>query len=100
MSLDESITLIETFYSSKCDGKWEHQLGVKIESTDNPGWLVSINSLSIEKGVLSEMIGNLLQQHDAHVSTDGNLVRVFSPKLAECLMATGKLLSKGMSQDI
>lgn len=34
---------LQRWYSSQCDGDWEHQLGIQIETLDNPGWLVKIN---------------------------------------------------------
>jgi hypothetical protein len=40
----ETITKwIERWYASQCDGDWEHEYGVKIESLDNPGWSVKID---------------------------------------------------------
>jgi hypothetical protein len=34
---------IENWYLSNCNGDWEHQYGVTIESLDNPGWRVFID---------------------------------------------------------
>ena len=34
---------IENWYLSNCNGDWEHQYGVTIESLDNPGWRVLID---------------------------------------------------------
>lgn len=34
---------IQKWYESNCDGDWEHQFGVVIETLDNPGWGVSID---------------------------------------------------------
>jgi hypothetical protein len=28
---------------SMCDGEWEHYYGVKIDTLDNPGWIVQID---------------------------------------------------------
>jgi hypothetical protein len=38
-----ALAQLQRWYSSQCDGDWEHQLGVKIETLDNPGWLVTID---------------------------------------------------------
>jgi hypothetical protein len=38
-----ALTRLQRWYSSQCDGDWEHQLGVKVETLDNPGWLVKID---------------------------------------------------------
>lgn len=34
---------IQNWYASQCNGKWEHQNGISILSTDNPGWWVKID---------------------------------------------------------
>jgi hypothetical protein len=34
---------LENWYLSNCDGDWEHQYGITIESLDNPGWRVLID---------------------------------------------------------
>ena len=34
---------IERWYRNRCDGNWEHQWGISIESLDNPGWRVKID---------------------------------------------------------
>jgi hypothetical protein len=38
-----ALTDIQKWYESNCDGDWEHQFGVIIETLDNPGWAVSID---------------------------------------------------------
>ena len=34
---------IQQWYQKHCDGDWEHNYGIKIETLDNPGWLIEIN---------------------------------------------------------
>ena len=34
---------LQAWYLAQCDGDWEHQYGVKIDTLDNPGWRVSID---------------------------------------------------------
>jgi immunity protein 53 of polymorphic toxin system len=31
------------WYAAQCDGNWEHELGVVIDTIDNPGWSVKID---------------------------------------------------------
>lgn len=41
-----SATLLERlqdWYLRECNGDWEHSYGIKIETLDNPGWLVTID---------------------------------------------------------
>jgi len=37
------IERIQTRYTAQCNGDWEHQYGVSIETLDNPGWTVCID---------------------------------------------------------
>ena len=34
---------LQDWYSAQCNGDWEHQQGVRIESLDNPGWALDID---------------------------------------------------------
>ena len=31
------------WYQSHCDGNWEHQYGVRLETLDNPGWRLTVD---------------------------------------------------------
>ena len=33
---------LQRWFESQCDGDWEHDAGVRIETLDNPGWHVEI----------------------------------------------------------
>ncbi len=37
------LTWVQRWYLDQCDGEWEHEWGVKIDTLDNPGWCVTIN---------------------------------------------------------
>ena len=39
----EPLKFIEAWYDAQCDGEWEHGHGVKIDTSDNPGWSVEID---------------------------------------------------------
>lgn len=34
---------LQIWYAAQCDGDWEHGRGLRVETLDNPGWLVEIN---------------------------------------------------------
>lgn len=37
-----------TWYRSQCDGDWEHQNGVRIETLDNPGWSLEADIAEVD----------------------------------------------------
>ncbi|MED1785455.1 immunity 53 family protein [Brevibacillus fortis] len=39
----ELIKWLENYYSSNCDGDWEHGYGITICTIDNPGWSIKVN---------------------------------------------------------
>ena len=38
-----ALQLIEEWFKQKCDGDWEHRFGFTRESTDDPGWAVTLD---------------------------------------------------------
>lgn len=34
---------LQRWYRSHCDGIWEHQHGVRLDTLDNPGWMLTID---------------------------------------------------------
>lgn len=40
---DGILRRLQDWYGKHCDGDWEHDFGIVIETTDNPGWWVKIN---------------------------------------------------------
>lgn len=34
---------LSRWFAENCDGDWEHQQGIKIQTTDNPGWHVQVD---------------------------------------------------------
>jgi len=48
-----TLTWLQDWYASHCNGKWEHSWGIKIDNIDNPGWMVTIDLRETE---LSEKI--------------------------------------------
>lgn len=40
---NDTIERLQRWYQAQCNGKWEHGHGVRIETLDNPGWMVKID---------------------------------------------------------
>ncbi len=65
----EIFEALQNWYISNCNGDWEHQHGITIESCDNPGWWVKIDLVGTQlmnkaftPVVRGEVIGNLNPQ--------------------------------------
>jgi len=41
--MDSVLVRLQDWYAARCNGDWEHQYGVKIDTLDNPGWHAHIN---------------------------------------------------------
>lgn len=39
----DNLTWLTSWYGERCDGEWESDYGVNIESVNNPGWMVRID---------------------------------------------------------
>lgn len=39
----DTIQKFQLWYNNQCDGSWEHQYGVSIDTLDNPGWVVLVD---------------------------------------------------------
>ena len=44
---------LQDWYSSMCDGDWEHDSGFKISLLDNPGWSISLRVIGTELEAIS-----------------------------------------------
>jgi hypothetical protein len=40
---DSTLDWLQEWYERHCNGDWEHQYGVSIDTIDNPGWMVKID---------------------------------------------------------
>lgn len=38
-----SLVWLQNYLSEQCDGQWEHEHGIEISTTDNPGWSVTVD---------------------------------------------------------
>jgi Immunity protein 53 len=41
--MTEQLHLLESWYSKQCNGDWEHQYGISIQTVDNPRWHAKID---------------------------------------------------------
>jgi Immunity protein 53 len=38
-----SFSMLEKWYAARCNGKWEHHYGIRIDSLDDAGWKLQID---------------------------------------------------------
>ncbi len=46
--MDTTIALLQRWYSNHCDEDWEHSYGIKIDTLDNPGWILTVDLVGTE----------------------------------------------------
>jgi hypothetical protein len=39
----ETFEQLQSWFAKQCNGEWEHDHGISVQSTDNPGWWVKIS---------------------------------------------------------
>src|SRR5690606_39897689 len=39
----DQLSRLRNWYAAQCNGDWEHSYGIKIDTLDNPGWLLSVD---------------------------------------------------------
>lgn len=71
---------LEKWYANQCDGDWEHEYGIKIDTLDNPGWHVTIDLLG------TECERKLFSEIDCHIS-ENNWI--------QCNVKNGKFIGAG-----
>lgn len=42
MATVSPLDFMTAWFAQQCDGDWEHDLGIRIETLDNPGWALDI----------------------------------------------------------
>jgi hypothetical protein len=85
----DSIAGLQAWYESQCNGTWEHKYGVSIESADNPGWIVKIDTIgtSLENSPF-EPVAKGSQKHN-----------VFEKEWLRCSVTGGVFLGAGNRLD-
>lgn len=46
--MNTAISLLQKWYARHCDEDWEHSYGIKIDTLDNPGWILTIDLADTE----------------------------------------------------
>jgi hypothetical protein len=53
----DTLSRVQRWYASQCNGDWEHQHGVRIDTLDNPGWqcVIDLADTALEDFAFSEV---------------------------------------------
>ena len=43
MTPGDLLAFLEAWYAAQCNGDWEHDFGVTLETLDNPGWSLRVD---------------------------------------------------------
>jgi Immunity protein 53 len=57
------LEIIDAWFKTLVNGDWEHHNGIKIETTDNPGWMITLN-LPLDLQQKSDEINYIIKQSD------------------------------------
>ena len=41
--MESTLGRLQRWYRAQCDGEWEHEFGIKIDTLDNPGWTLKVD---------------------------------------------------------
>jgi len=86
---------IENWYNENCNGDWEHNYGIKIDTIDNPGWAIMIDLIDTQyAGRKIEKMSVENNQDDWYVYSieDSKFKAYSSPNRLEFLLETFKEL--------
>lgn len=51
--MNDLLKQLQTWYAGQCNDDWEHSYGVKIDTLDNPGWMLVVDLLETEFSEIS-----------------------------------------------
>lgn len=96
---NDALAWLMSWYAQHCDGDWEHEYGVRVETIDNPGWHVSVDlaGTAFEDLYVAQTRVDRTEQDWFHVRTrDGRLEGYGGPgNLIESLQQFEALLGPG-----
>jgi hypothetical protein len=63
-----SLSALENWYANQCNGMWEHEYGVRIDTLDNPGWRVHVSLRETKKQDATLAVLKLARSQDDWIS--------------------------------
>ena len=77
MKIMETLKWLCVWYSTYCDGDWEHDKRISIATMDNPGWRVDINieNTELEGKLFEELVIEKSEDDWIHCSVKDNFFK-------------------------
>jgi len=68
MKKDNYFLLLQRWYLEQCNGDWEHEFGIKIDTLDNPGWSLQIDltNTTLEEKAFSKLKLDITEDNWVH----------------------------------
>ncbi|MBL7816050.1 MAG: immunity 53 family protein [Saprospiraceae bacterium] len=86
MNKIDSIIILQQWYESNCNNDWEHQYGIKIETLDNPGWSVCIDTTNTPlEGVNFSSYGETNRNSWYDIKTHNNVFIGYGSNLSDII---------------
>ena len=96
------IHLIDNFYRHYCNGQWDHDYGITIQTCDNPGWLLTFSDSKLNEiwnestcGVIIKRISdkhNVIVTYKSERHTSFQEINIFSVSLENLLTSAVELI--------
>lgn len=96
---DDPIYRLQQWYSAQCNGDWEHSYGIKIDTLDNPGWILTVDLAETNlAGVLVPRDRVVRSEHDwaQHEILDDKFIACGGPFNLEELVTRFLTVTSGM----
>jgi hypothetical protein len=74
------VDVIDDWFKARCDGLWENQNGLRLETTDNPGWLLTIDE-AIEEPTFQKLAAEARKRWGAECIREHDKPKVYGVSL-------------------
>lgn len=92
MNIDDQIKVLNSWYHNHTDGDWEQHLGLTIESTDNPGWMLKMDVLLGDEFKSKYLNIDYLNSNSIEGIYEKDKLFLFSVNLSDLIFSASKIL--------
>lgn len=92
MNVSQAVESIDCWFKKMADDEWEHHNGITIESSDNPGWILSIDLPESSSGQGSEIAEIIKNRPNVEGGLVEGKLRIYSSELSAVVETAGVIL--------